>query len=134
MAITSTQERRREIYRYQPVRCLRCADLDHDDRSLARYHRTGSGRRPLGLAAVRLASRLVRVCGLHHRSFVLHPDPSELVMTVAEVTLRHNKAADDLDKGTPSRPPESRVITRRRIQIGPFLITLAAVALAGLLG
>src|SRR6266478_6530681 len=88
----------------------------------------------MGLAAVRLASRLVRVCSLHHRSFVLHPDPNELVMTVAEVTSKHDKAADYLDRDAPSRQPEARTATRRRMQIGPFLITLAAVALAGLLG
>lgn len=33
-----------------------------------------SGRWPLGLTAVRLASRFVRVCSVHHRPFVLHPD------------------------------------------------------------
>src|SRR5580704_9796171 len=131
MAITSTQERPREVYRNQPVRCLRCADLNHDDRSLAHYHRIASSRRPLGLAALRLASRLVRVCSLHHRSFVLHPDPSELVMTVAEVTSKHGKAADDLDRDAPSRRPESHTAVKRGVEIRPFLITLAAVALAG---
>ena len=55
-------------------------------------------------------------------------------MTVAEVTSKRDKAADDLDRGTPSRPPESRTATRRSMEIRPFLITLAAVALAGLLG
>jgi multidrug resistance efflux pump len=55
-------------------------------------------------------------------------------MTVAEVTSRHDKVADDLHGDAPSRPPESRTATRRRMRIGPFLITLAAVALAGLLG
>jgi len=55
-------------------------------------------------------------------------------MTITEVTSKRDKAVDDLDRGAPSRPPESRAITRRRIEIGPFLITLAAVALAGLLG
>src|SRR6266404_3401207 len=88
----------------------------------------------MGLAAVRLASRLVRVCSLHDRSFVFHPDPSELVMTVAEVTSKRDKAADDLDRDAPSRPPESRTATKRSMGIRPFLITLAAVALAGLLG
>jgi len=55
-------------------------------------------------------------------------------MTVAEVTSKHDKVAGDLYRDAPSRPPESRSATRRRMQIGPFLITLAAVALAGLLG
>src|SRR6266550_7528785 len=86
------------------------------------------------LAAVRLASGFVRVCCVHHHSFVLHPDPSELAMTVAEVTSKRDKAADDLDRDTPSRPPESRTATKRSMAIRPFLITLAAVALAGLLG
>jgi multidrug resistance efflux pump len=54
-------------------------------------------------------------------------------MTVAEVTSKHDKA-DDLYRDAPSRPPESRTATRRRFEIRPFLITLAAVALAGLLG
>src|SRR4051795_430165 len=55
-------------------------------------------------------------------------------MTVAEVTSKRDKAVDDLERDAPSRPPESRVATRRRLEIRPFLITLAAVALAGLLG
>src|SRR3981189_1520483 len=55
-------------------------------------------------------------------------------MTVADVTSKRDKAADDLDRDAPSRPPESRTATRRRMEIGPFLITLAAVALAALLG
>src|ERR1700750_836272 len=55
-------------------------------------------------------------------------------MTVAEVTSRRDKGIDDLDRGAPSRPPESRTATRRSMKIRPFLITLAAVALAGLLG
>jgi multidrug resistance efflux pump len=55
-------------------------------------------------------------------------------MTITEVTSKRDKAVDDLDRGAPSRPTASRAITRRRIEIGPFLITLAAVALAGLLG
>jgi multidrug resistance efflux pump len=55
-------------------------------------------------------------------------------MTVAEVTSKRDKAADDFDGDAPSRPPEPRAATRRRLKIRPFLITLAAVALAGLLG
>src|SRR5258708_3852859 len=55
-------------------------------------------------------------------------------MTVAEVTSKRDKAADDLDRDAPSRPPESRTATKRSMGIRPFLITLAAVALAGLLG
>jgi multidrug resistance efflux pump len=55
-------------------------------------------------------------------------------MTVAEVTSKRDKAVDDLERDAPSRPPESRIATRRRLEIRPFLITLAAVALAGLLG
>jgi multidrug resistance efflux pump len=54
-------------------------------------------------------------------------------MTVAEVTSKRDKA-DDFDRDAASRPPESRAATRRRLEIRPFLITLAAVALAGLLG
>jgi multidrug resistance efflux pump len=55
-------------------------------------------------------------------------------MTVAEVTSKRDNAVDDLYKDAPSRPPESRTATRRRLEIRPFSITLAAVALAGLLG
>jgi multidrug resistance efflux pump len=55
-------------------------------------------------------------------------------MTVAEVTSKRDNAVDDLDRDAPSRPQESRIATKRRMAIRPFLITLAAVALAGLLG
>jgi multidrug resistance efflux pump len=55
-------------------------------------------------------------------------------MTVTEVTSKRDKAVDDFDRDAPSRPPESRTATKRRLEIRPFLITLAAVALAGLLG
>jgi multidrug resistance efflux pump len=55
-------------------------------------------------------------------------------MTITEVTSKRSETADDRDETVPSPPPKSRAITRRRIEIGPFLITLAAVALAGLLG
>ena len=55
-------------------------------------------------------------------------------MTVTEVTAKRDKVADDLDRGAPSRPPESRTATKRSVEIRPFLITLAAVVLAGLLG
>jgi multidrug resistance efflux pump len=54
-------------------------------------------------------------------------------MTVAEVTSKRDKA-DDLYRDVPSRPPESRTATKRRLEVRPFLITLAAAALAGLLG
>src|SRR5258708_30314147 len=55
-------------------------------------------------------------------------------MTVTEVTAKRDKAADDLDRGASSRPPECRTATKRSVQIRQFLITLAAVALAGLVG
>ena len=55
-------------------------------------------------------------------------------MTITEVTSKRDKAVDDLDRDAPSRPPESRTVTKRSMEIRPFLITLAAVALAGLLG
>src|ERR1700759_454329 len=54
-------------------------------------------------------------------------------MTVAEVTSKSDKAAD-LYGDAAAPPQESRTATRRRLEIRPFLITLAAVALAGLLG
>jgi multidrug resistance efflux pump len=55
-------------------------------------------------------------------------------MTVTEVTSKRDKAVDDLHRDAPSRPPESRTATKRRMEMRPFLITLAAVVLAGLLG
>ena len=55
-------------------------------------------------------------------------------MTVTDVTSKRDKAVDYLDRDAPSRPPESRTATKRSMEICPFLITLAAVALAGLLG
>src|SRR5882724_11736517 len=55
-------------------------------------------------------------------------------MTAAEVTSKRDEAVDYLDRDAPSRPPESRAGTKRSMEIRPFLITLAAVALAGLLG
>ncbi|SIO62420.1 membrane fusion protein, multidrug efflux system [Bradyrhizobium erythrophlei] len=55
-------------------------------------------------------------------------------MTITEVTSKRSETVDDRDETVPSPPPDSRAITRRRMEIGPFLITLAMVALAGLLG
>jgi multidrug resistance efflux pump len=55
-------------------------------------------------------------------------------MTVTEVTSRRDKAEGDLDRDAPSRPLQSRTATKRRMEIRSFLITLATVALAGLLG
>ena len=55
-------------------------------------------------------------------------------MTVAEVTSKRSETVDDRDKTVPSPPPESRTATRRGMEVRPFLITLAAVVFAGLLG
>jgi multidrug resistance efflux pump len=55
-------------------------------------------------------------------------------MTVAEVTSKRDKAVDAYDGGAPSRPPESNTAARRSVGTRPFLITLAAVVLAALLG
>jgi multidrug resistance efflux pump len=55
-------------------------------------------------------------------------------MTVTEVTSKRDRTADDCDEAAPSLPPETRAATTRHMQIRPFLITLAAAALAGLLG
>jgi multidrug resistance efflux pump len=59
-------------------------------------------------------------------------------MTVAdvtsEVTSKRDNAVNDLYRDAPARAPESRTSTKRNMEIRPFLITLAAVALAGLLG
>jgi multidrug resistance efflux pump len=55
-------------------------------------------------------------------------------MTVTEVTSKRDNAVDDFGSDVPSRPPQPRTATRRSMERRPFLITLAAVALAGLLG
>src|SRR5580698_8454881 len=55
-------------------------------------------------------------------------------MIIAEVTSRRDKAVDDLEREAPPNPLESRTATKRGMALRPFLITLAAVALAGLLG
>src|ERR1700754_3192981 len=55
-------------------------------------------------------------------------------MTVAEVKSKRDNAMDDLYGDAHSRPPESRTLTGRTLEIRPFLITLAAVVLAGLMG
>jgi multidrug resistance efflux pump len=55
-------------------------------------------------------------------------------MTVSEVTSERNELAHDLCRDAPLRPPESRTAAQRSVAIRPFLITLGAVALAGLLG
>jgi Fusaric acid resistance protein family len=68
MPLTSTWERSHEVDRDQRVRCLRCAHLAADARSLARHHSTAPDRQPLRAAAIRLASGAVRVCRVHHRS------------------------------------------------------------------
>jgi multidrug resistance efflux pump len=54
-------------------------------------------------------------------------------MTVTEVTAKRSDSADDPD-AVRSPEPISRERAGRRLGIVPFLITLAAVALAGLLG
>jgi multidrug resistance efflux pump len=54
-------------------------------------------------------------------------------MTVAEITSKRGKTEDDRD-ASPSVEPETRKPIRSRTPIIPFLITLATVALAGLLG
>ena len=55
-------------------------------------------------------------------------------MAVTEITSERDEVMDDLYRDAPARPPESRTATKRSMEIRPFLITLAAVALAGLLG
>jgi multidrug resistance efflux pump len=54
-------------------------------------------------------------------------------MTVTEITSKRGKTDDERDASR-SVEPESREPVRRRMRIIPVLITLAAVALAGLLG
>jgi multidrug resistance efflux pump len=54
-------------------------------------------------------------------------------MTITEVTSKREKTANDRDV-TRSGEPAHGVSTGRSARVGPFLITLATVALAGLLG
>ena len=54
-------------------------------------------------------------------------------MTVTEITSKRGKTADDRDAAPPLEPA-SREPTKPRMRIVPLLITLATVALAGLLG
>ena len=55
-------------------------------------------------------------------------------MTVTEVTSKRGEPADNRGEAVPSLPPQSRAPTSHAMTIGPILITLAAVALAGLFG
>src|SRR6201990_123696 len=55
-------------------------------------------------------------------------------MTVTEVTSRRDKAVDDIGRDAASQPLGSRTATKHNMETRPFLITLTAVALAGLLG
>jgi multidrug resistance efflux pump len=54
-------------------------------------------------------------------------------MTVAEIISKRGETADDRNE-SPYLQKETREPARRRIHVIPFLITLATVALAGLLG
>ena len=54
-------------------------------------------------------------------------------MTVAEIVSKRDKTDDDRNE-RPYVQKETREPASRRLQIIPFLITLATVALAGLLG
>jgi multidrug resistance efflux pump len=55
-------------------------------------------------------------------------------MTVTAVTSRRGEPADNREEAAPSLPPESGAPAAPRRKIRPFLLTLAAVVLAGLLG
>src|SRR6201996_7363718 len=55
-------------------------------------------------------------------------------MTVADVTSKRDKAVADPGREVPSHRPGSLAAPRRSIGMRPFLVTLAAVILAGLLG
>src|SRR5271165_3025984 len=130
------QERPHELHRNRPVWRLRCAKLAHDGRGLARHNRVAPGRQPLRSASIRLASRAVRVCRLHHRSLVLDPDrrAARLIMTLTEVTSKRGRTANHGDAAAMQPMPESGVPARRRIRMIPFLITLGTLALAAVLG
>ena len=116
---------------WAPVWRLRCANLAHDDRGLARHNCVAPGRRPLRFASIRLASGSVRVCRLHHRSLVLDPGrrAARLIMTLTEVTSKRGRTTTALPP-----MPKSRVPARRSIRTIPFLITLGTLALAAILG
>ena len=69
-------------------------------------------------------------------SWVLIFGPLELAfmtVTFTEIISKRGKMPNDREE-RPSFEPEIRAPVRRRVQVIPFLITLATVALAGLLG
>jgi multidrug resistance efflux pump len=55
-------------------------------------------------------------------------------MTITEVTSKRGVPAENREEAVPSLPPESRAPAARPRQMRPFLLTLAAVVIAGLLG
>ena len=91
-------------------------------------------RQPLRLAAIRLASGSVRVRRVHRRSLDLGTARrAEVIMTITEVTAKRSNSADEPD-AIRLPQPAAREPAARRSRIVPFMITLAAVALAGWLG
>ena len=57
-----------EVYRNQPVRRLRRADVVDDGRRVCDHDRAEAVRRPVWFVALRLAPVAVRVFGLHDRA------------------------------------------------------------------
>ena len=57
-----------EVYRNQPVRRLRRADVVDDGRRVGGHDRAAAVRRPIWFVALRLAPFTVRVFGLHDRT------------------------------------------------------------------
>ena len=52
-------------------------------------------------------------------------------MTITEVTSKRSKTADDGDETARRPTPESHAGSRHRMKMAPFLLTLAAVTVAG---
>src|SRR5271170_5826721 len=114
MLPTSMKEPSDELGRCRSLWRLRCAHVGHDGRSLVRHPCAQASRRPIGLAATRLASGSVRVWPLHHRSLVLVPDcRAEFVMTVGEVTTKRGETLV-VREVSPPPPTKSRAAAKRR--------------------
>src|SRR5713226_4669110 len=135
MPLTSMKEHSREVCRGKPVRRLCRLDLALGGRRMTYNEHAAADRESLWPPQSGLASGAVRLFRLHHHSLILDPDrvASRLTMTITEVTSKIGERPADRESH-PSPGPVSREPVRSRIGIVPLLITLAAVALAGVLG
>src|ERR1700730_6713163 len=136
MPPTSTLERPGEVYRDQPVRRLRRADLGDAACRLGGHDRAASLRRPLRPAALRLAPLGLRVRHLHDRAVVDGAARrGALNSTMSDVkTKSKREVAEDSPAAVRAVQPPARDIPRRRLRSVPLLITLVTMAVAAALG